>query len=214
VVITIDGPAGSGKSTVARSLAQRLGVTYLDSGAMYRCAALATLRAGIALDDAPRLGQLAGRLRIDLAKGRVLLDAEDVTDAIRTPQVSSAASRISVFPEVRGAMVERQRSLLASGNYVAEGRDIGTVVNPEAPLKVFLTASDAERARRRAAETGEPHQTVLAEQASRDARDRQRSHGALRPAPDAVEIDTTGMSVQDVVDRVVALARERGLVRA
>jgi cytidylate kinase len=213
VIIAIDGPAGAGKSTVARSLAERLGATYLDSGAMYRCIALAALRADIDLDDATALGQLAGDREIGLADGRVLLDGEDVTEEIRAPEVSAAASRVSVFPEVRQAMVERQRALIASGDYVAEGRDIGTVVSPDSPLKVFLTASGAERGRRRAAETGEPLAAVVAAQESRDTRDRQREHGALRPAPDAVEIDTTGMSVDEVVTRVVDLAEARGMLR-
>ncbi len=212
MIIAIDGPAGAGKSTVARSLAERLGATYLDSGAMYRCIALAALRSGIDLDDATALGELAGDREIGLADGRVLLAGEDVTEQIRAPEVSAAAS-LSVFPEVRQAMVERQRALIADGDYVAEGRDIGTVVSPDAPLKVFLTASGAERGRRRAAETGEPLETVVAAQASRDTRDRQREHGALRPAPDAVEIDTTDMSVDDVVARVVGLAEARGMLR-
>jgi CMP/dCMP kinase len=211
MVIAIDGPAGAGKSTVARALAERLGFTYLDSGAMYRCVALAALREGLDLDDGRNLGGLARRVDISVEDGRVILEGDDVTAAIRAPDVSAAASRVSVHPEVRQAMVERQRALIAAADYVAEGRDIGTVVSPDAPLKVFLTAEDSERARRRAAETGEGHDAVLRAQALRDARDRDRDHGALRPAEDAVEIDTTGMSVDQVVDRVVALARERGV---
>ncbi len=211
MVIAIDGPAGAGKSTVARALAERLGVPYLDSGAMYRCVALAALRDGADLEDGATLGRLAADLEIEPAEGRVWLDGEDVTEQIRAPEVSAAASRVSALPAVRQAMVERQRALIARGDYVAEGRDIGTVVSPDAPLKVFLTANDAERARRRAAETGEAQDAVLAAQTSRDSRDREREHGPLRPAPDAVEIDTTGMSVEDVVDRVAALTRARGL---
>jgi cytidylate kinase len=178
---------------------------------MYRCIALAALRAGANLDDGARLGELARRVEIVPSGDRVTLDGENVTAAIRGPEASAAASRVSVHPEVREAMVERQRSLIAAGDYVAEGRDIGTVVSPEAPLKVFLTADDGVRARRRARETGEPPERVLAAQASRDARDRAREHGALRPADDAVRIDTTEMSVDEVTERVVALARERGL---
>jgi cytidylate kinase len=211
MVIAIDGPAGAGKSTVARALAERLGFTYLDSGAMYRCVAFAALREGVDLGDGEALGKLARRVDISVAGGSVILDGEDVTAGIRTPQVSAAASVVSVHPRVREAMVERQRALINSGDYVAEGRDIGTVVSPGAPLKVFLTANDAERARRRAAETGEPLADVLGAQAARDARDRDRDHGALRPADDAIEVDTTGMAVDDVVERVVGLARERGL---
>ena len=211
MVIAIDGPAGAGKSTVARALAERLGATYLDSGAMYRCVAIAALRSGADLEDGTGLGRLAADLEIALLNGHVWLDGEDVTEEIRSPEVSAAASQVSVFPAVRKAMVERQRAMIASGHYVAEGRDIGTVVSPDAPLKVFLTANDAERARRRAAETGEAQDAVLAAQATRDSRDRLREHGPLRSAVDAVEIDTTGMSVEAVVDRVVALARERGL---
>jgi len=135
-----------------------------------------------------------------------------VTDAIRTPEVSAAASRVSVHQGVREAMVERQRGLIADGDYVVEGRDIGTVVSPDAAVKVFLTASDSERARRRAAETDEPLERVRAAQASRDDRDRRREHGALRRAADSTEIDTTGLDVQQVVDRIVAIADERGLV--
>jgi CMP/dCMP kinase len=211
MVIAIDGPAGAGKSTVARALAERLGFTYLDSGAMYRCVALAALRAGVDPDDGAELGRLARALEIAVTDGRVRLDGEDVTEAIRAPEVSAASSRVSVHPEVREAMVERQRELIDSADYVAEGRDIGTVVSPYSPLKVFLTADGAERARRRAAETGEALDEVLDAQATRDARDSERDHGALRPADDAVEIDTTTMSVDDVVERVAELARERGL---
>ena len=210
MVIAIDGPAGAGKSTVARAVARALGLTYLDSGAMYRCVALAALRAGAGLDDGAALGRLVRGLRVALADGRVSLDGEDVTEAIRAPEVSAAASRVSVHPEVREAMVERQRALIAAGDYVAEGRDIGTVVSPDATLKVFLTASDAERARRRAAETGEPLADVRAAQATRDARDREREHGALRAADDAVEIDTTGLSVDEVAARIADLAAETG----
>jgi cytidylate kinase len=211
MVIAIDGPAGAGKSTVARGVAGELGFTYLDSGAMYRCVALAGLQGNADLDDGEAVGALAEGSEIDFDGQHVLLDGEDVSDEIRTPEVSAAASQISVHPRVREAMVARQRQLIALGNYVAEGRDIGTVVSPEAPLKVFLSASDEERARRRAAETGEDPEAVLAAQRQRDARDTEREHGALRAAEDAVELDTTGLTRDEVVARVVALARERNL---
>jgi cytidylate kinase len=211
MVIAIDGPAGAGKSSVARAVAAELGFTYLDSGAMYRCVALAALEHRLDLDDGEALGELARGLEIELDGRRVLLGGEDVSDAIRAPAITAAASRVSVHPEVREAMVARQRALIAAADFVAEGRDIGTVVSPEAPLKVFLTASDEERARRRAAETGEDFESVLDAQRRRDARDTEREHGALRAADDALELDTTGLAIEEVVGRVVALARERGL---
>jgi CMP/dCMP kinase len=211
MVIAIDGPAGAGKSSVARGVAGEIGFTYLDSGAMYRCVALAALRGGVDLDDGEAVGALAEGLEIDFDGQRVLLDGADTSDEIRTPQVSAAASQVSVHPRVRAAMVARQRQLIAAGRYVAEGRDIGTVVSPDSPLKVFLTATEEERARRRAAETGEPVEQVLEAQRRRDARDTEREHGALRAAEDAVELDTTGLSLDEVVARVVAVARERGL---
>jgi cytidylate kinase len=213
MVIAIDGPAGAGKSTVARAVAAELGFTYLDSGAMYRSVALAAQEAGVDADDAAALGPLAEGLAIDFDGRRVLLDGRDVSDAIRRPEVSADASRVSVHPAVRAAMVARQQELIAADDYVAEGRDIGTVVSPDSPLKIFLTASDEERARRRAAETGEDAASVLDAQRRRDARDTEREHGALRAAEDAVELDTTGFSLEEVVGRVVKLARERGLVR-
>jgi cytidylate kinase len=212
MVIAIDGPAGAGKSTVARALAERLGFTYLDSGAMYRCVALAALRAGADPDDAEAVERLAREAEIELADGTVRLDGEDVTAAIRRADVSAAASRVSVHPGVREAMVERQRRLVAEGGWVAEGRDIGTVVCPEAPLKVFLTASEDERARRRAAESDEDVEAVLAAQRDRDSRDTDREHGALRPADDAVEVETTGLGIEQVVERIARLAAERGLL--
>jgi CMP/dCMP kinase len=214
MVIAIDGPAGAGKSTVARAVAGELGWTYLDSGAMYRSVALAAREAGIDPDDGSALGPLAARLEIDFDGRRVLLDGRDVSDAIRRPEISADTSRVAVHPAVREAMVARQRALIEAGDYVAEGRDIGTVVSPEAPLKIFLTASDEERAQRRAAETGDDVASVLVAQRARDARDSEREHGALRAAEDAVELDTTGFSLEEVVGRVVALARERSLVGA
>jgi len=212
MVIAIDGPAGAGKSSVARAVAEELGFTYLDSGAMYRCVALAALEAGVGLDDGELLGRLTAGLEIVLDGPRVRLGERDVSAAIREPGVTAAASRVSVHPQVREALVARQRQLIAAGSYVAEGRDIGTVVSPEAPLKVFLTASDEERARRRAAQTGEDFESVLDAQRRRDARDTEREHGALRAAADAIELDTTGLSLEEVVSRVVGLARERSLV--
>jgi cytidylate kinase len=211
MVIAIDGPAGAGKSSVARAVAGEIGFTYLDSGAMYRCVALAALQGKADVDDGEAVGALAEGLEIDFDGARVLLDGEDVSGEIRSPDVSAAASHVSVHPRVRAALVARQRQLIAAGRYVAEGRDIGTVVSPDSPLKVFLTASDEERARRRAAETGEPVEQVLEAQRRRDARDTEREHGALRAAEDAVELDTTGFSLDEVVARVVALARERDL---
>jgi cytidylate kinase len=211
MVIAIDGPAGAGKSSVARGVAAALGFTFLDSGAMYRSVALAALRGGTDLDDPETMGGLARSIEIGVANGRVELNGADVTDAIRSAEVTAAASRAAVHPDVRGAMVERQRALIDAGRYVAEGRDIGTVVSPDSPLKVYLTASDEERARRRAAETGESAERVLASQQQRDLRDRERVHGALRPAQDAVELDTTAMPLDAVVKQVVELARERGV---
>jgi cytidylate kinase len=212
MVIAIDGPAGAGKSSVARAVAEELGFTYLDSGAMYRCVALAAIEAGLDLDDGEALGSLASGLEIELTGRGVLLGERDVSAAIREPAITAAASQVSVHPQVREALVARQRQLIAAGSYVAEGRDIGTVVSPDAPLKVFLTASDEERARRRAAQTGEDFESVLDAQRRRDARDTEREHGALRAAPDAVELDTSSMSLEEVVGRIVGLARERSLV--
>jgi CMP/dCMP kinase len=211
MVIAIDGPAGAGKSSVARAVAAALGFTYLDSGAMYRCVALAGIERGAELDEGESIGALARSVEIELDGEHVVLDGSDVSDAIREPAVTAAASRVSVHPPVREAMVARQRQLIEVGRYVAEGRDIGTVVSPEAPLKVFLTASAEERARRRAAQTGEDESAVLAAQRERDGRDETREHSALRVADDAVEVDTTGLTLDDVVERVVGLARERGL---
>ena len=200
MVIAIDGPAGAGKSSVARGVAARLGFTYLDSGAMYRGVALAALEQG----REPR--DVAPEVTID-PRGPVTLDGRDVSAAIRTPEVAEAASKAASDPGVRAALVAHQRALLSSGDWVAEGRDIGTVVAPEAAIKIFLTADPTERARRRASELGIDPTQVLAEQTIRDERDRMREHSPLRPAPGAVELDTTGMSLGEVVDRVVELAR-------
>jgi CMP/dCMP kinase len=203
MVIAIDGPAGAGKSSVARAVAHELGFTYLDSGAMYRSVALASMR------ERRPAEEVAPRVRIELRDGRVELEGEDVTGAIRDPQVSEAASRAAADPSVRSAMVAMQRRLLSDGDWVAEGRDIGTVVVPDAAVKVFLTASARERARRRAAELGVPVETVLAEQARRDERDRTRAHSPLEPAPRAVVLDTTGLTFEEAVRRVVELAKKK-----
>jgi cytidylate kinase len=205
-VVAIDGPAGAGKSTVARAVAQRIGGVYLDSGAMYRAVALAALRRGI---DPARAGDLAAIVSIELGAGEdrsVILDGEEVTALIREPAVADAASVVAAVPEVREAMVGQQRALLASGgDWVAEGRDIGTVVWPQAEVKVFLTASPEARAERRAAELGLPVSQVLAQVTERDARDTARAHSPLRAADDAVTLDTTGMTLEQVVERVAGL---------
>jgi cytidylate kinase len=196
--VAIDGPAGAGKSTVARGVADRLGYTYLDTGSMYRAVALAGRERGV------NPAEIAAGLQIESGE-RILLDGRDVTDEIRTAEISEAASRAAADPAVREAVVALQRRLLESGDWVAEGRDIGSVVAPGAEVKVFLTADPAERARRRAAELGVDQATVLAEQAIRDERDRTREHSPLAPAPGAVEIDSTHMTLPEVVERIAAL---------
>jgi CMP/dCMP kinase len=201
MVVAIDGPAGAGKSSVARALADALGFTYLDSGAMYRAVGLMTLRHGGAASEQ------AERLRLELGD-RVLANGEDVTEAIRAPEVSEAASRVATNPRVRAALVEKQRELLSSGDWVAEGRDIGTVVAPDAGVKVFLTASPEERARRRADELGTDVETVRRDQALRDAQDSSREYSPLAVAPGAVELDTTSLTLDEVVERIVQLVRE------
>ena len=201
MVVAIDGPAGAGKSTVARASARALGYTYLDSGAMYRAVGLMTDRHG---------GPAADRAReLEMRLGdRVVANGEDVTEAIRTPEVSEAASKVATDPDVRAALVQKQRELLSSGDWVAEGRDIGTVVAPDAEVKVFLTASAEERARRRAAELGTDVDTVMRDQALRDAQDMDREHSPLKLATGAVELDTSGLSVDEVVQRVVELVEK------
>jgi cytidylate kinase len=198
-VVAIDGPAGAGKSTVARAVAQRLGFTYLDSGAMYRCVALASLQRG------EPAAHVAGEVTISLGD-RVLLDGDDVTTAIRSPEVSEAASVVAAAPAVRAAMIDQQRRLLAAGDWVAEGRDIGTVVWPQAELKVFLTASPEARAARRAQQIGADPGVVLAEQTIRDRRDTERATSPLQAAADAVTVDTSALTLEDVVARVASLA--------
>jgi len=200
MVVAIDGPAGAGKSTVARAVADVLGFPYLDSGAMYRAAALMLLRHGGAASERAR------ELELELGK-RIVANGEDVTEAIRDPEVAEAASRIATNEKVRRALVAKQRELLSRGDWVAEGRDIGTVVAPDAPVKVFLTASPKERARRRAEELGADVETVMRDQALRDEQDRSREHSPLRAAPDAVELDTSGLTVDEVVERVADLVR-------
>jgi cytidylate kinase len=196
VLVAIDGPAGAGKSTVARAVARALGFTYLDTGAMYRAAALAGDR-----DPAT--------LQIDFDGDRVLLDGEDVTSAIRTPEVSRRASEVAARPDVREALVDRQRALIAGGDYVAEGRDIATVVAPDAEVKVYLTATPAERARRRAVEQGGDPAAVERDLAQRDQRDTGHGRSTLEPAPGAVPLDTTGLTIDEVVSRIVDLTQQR-----
>lgn len=201
MIIAIDGPAGAGKSTIARALAARLGFAYLDTGALYRCAVLAGIRR-----DAPPEDIVAG---LDLRLGeRVLLDGEDVTTAIRSPQISRLTPAAAARAELRAALTDKQRELLAHGDWVAEGRDIGTVVAPQAELKIFLTASLDERARRRAGEHGEDIAKVRGELLERDRLDSTREHGRLYAAPDSIELDTTDMSTEEVVDAVLALVPE------
>jgi CMP/dCMP kinase len=201
VIVAIDGPAGAGKSTVARGVAKELSFAYLDSGAMYRAVALASLE-----DPQRTPAEHAAALEISLGD-RVHLAGRDVTHAIRSPTVSAQASIIAADPAVRAALVERQRALLQDGDWVAEGRDIGTVVAPAATVKVFLEASEEERAARRARELGGEHGEALAELRARDARDRDREHSPLAAAPDAVLIDSTGLDADEVIARIVARAR-------
>jgi len=208
LLVAIDGPAGAGKSTVARALARELGFTYLDSGAMYRCVGLLAMRSPQA---EPAALARAAEMRLagepDGGPGAVLLGGEDVTAAIRTAQAGEGASRVAADPAVREVLVSKQRELLSSGDWVAEGRDIGTVVAPEAEVKVFLTADPTERARRRAGELSADQATILAEQTMRDQRDATRAHSPLKAAPGALTLDTTGMSVAQVVERIAALVR-------
>ena len=201
MVVAIDGPAGAGKSTVARALADALGFTYLDSGAMYRAVGLDVIKRDGAASER------AEELELELVGDRVIANGRDVTEAIRSPEVAEAASKVATNPKVRAALVEKQRALLSQGDWVAEGRDIGTVVAPDAEVKVFLTANPEERARRRAEELGTDVETVLRDQALRDAQDEGREHSPLVRAGDAVELDTSGLTIDEVVERLVDLVR-------
>ncbi len=201
MVIAIDGPAGAGKSTVARAVAERLGFTYLDTGAMYRVVALAAEHSEL------EPGEVAAAVTIEVGD-RVRLDGEDVTEAIRTPEVSAGASRVAADPAVRAALVRKQRAIVQDGDWVAEGRDIGSVVVPEAAVKVFLTAAPEERARRRAVQIGGDPAETLREQHERDRRDATAERTVLEPAADAVPVDTTGLSLDEVIAQIEMLAVE------
>ena len=211
IVIAIDGPAGAGKSTVARRLAQRLGYTYIDTGAMYRAVALWAIRQSVSLTDMHRLDQLAQAADIQLASAeeRVLLNGEDITDLIRTPELGAAASQVAAVPAVRRALVEKQRALADSQNVVMEGRDIGTVVFPNARLKIYLDADLEERIRRRAEDQGNDPAAVAKQLSDRDRRDQTRGESPLTQAPDAVYLDTTERSLEEVEEEILRLLRAR-----
>jgi cytidylate kinase len=224
LTVAIDGPAGSGKSTVARRVAAALGFTYIDTGAMYRSLALRALQTGVDSRDEAALAALAQTMRISFSpltregKQQVVVDGEEVTAAIRTPEVSQLTSMISALPAVRRIIVAQQRRMGAEAarGVVLEGRDIGTVVFPDAGVKIFLTASPEERARRRLAElraqgAQSDYAQVLAAQQERDARDSQRADSPLKAAPDAVLIDTDGLTIDEVVARILARIAEMGV---
>jgi len=214
MIVTIDGPAGAGKSTVARTLARRLGFGFLDTGAMYRAVALAGLRRGVDWDRQEPLAELAGRMTLQFEDRKLLLDGEDVTEAIRDSEVTAVTRHAADNPQVRCRLVELQRRIAGRGNFVTEGRDQGTVVFPQAACKIFLTASAQQRASRRLADLQAQGETttldrVLADQQRRDREDCDRAVGALKPAEDAVEVNTDGMTLDQVVDHLESLVRKR-----
>jgi len=211
ITVAIDGPAGAGKSTLARRLADKLEYLYVDTGAMYRAVALWALRAKVALSDMHRLEQLAKEAQIEFVPGSraIILNGEDVSDAIRTAEISEAASQVSMVPAVRRAMVAKQREIGERASVVMEGRDIGTVVFPDATVKIFLDAEPDTRFGRRAVETSQPHDIVAKQLSERDRRDRTRSESPLVQAPDAAYVDTTGLSIDDVEAALLKIIRER-----
>jgi CMP/dCMP kinase len=216
IVVAIDGPAGAGKSSVARSVARKLDFIYINTGAMYRAVAYWALQRGIGEDDLHRLEQIALEADIQFVPrtDTVILNGEDITDKLRTPEVDAAASRVSAVPAVRRALVEKQRKLAEGASVVMEGRDIGTVVFPNAEIKVFLDADPLQRARRRALElnpgcSAEDVEKLAQELAQRDQRDRSRSASPLMQAPDAVYLDTTPLSQEEVEEAILKLVREK-----
>lgn len=209
IVVAIDGPAGAGKSTIARKIAEKLGFLYIDSGAMYRAVALWAFENGTSLDDAAHLEQLAQNANITLDRGRVGLNGADVTEAIRTPEVSAAASRVAAIAGVRRALIAKQREYSEHSSVVMEGRDIGTVVFPNAKVKIFLDASTTERARRRQAESGGEVSAIERQIAERDNRDSTRAASPLMQAPDAVYVDSDGRSIDEVTEAILKIVRDR-----